>query len=85
MGHVTSYPATLKQLDLSHNEITCWPSLPSISESDPYLRCYSDQIEKCTEDDVENQHQIKTSKHSKSSTFRSNILKAVCRHRKHLR
>lgn len=43
MGHVTSYPASLKQLDLGHNEITCWPSLPRIAASDPHLACYNPQ------------------------------------------
>lgn len=41
MGYVTSYPASLRQLDLSHNEITCWPSLPRLSSSDPHLLCYN--------------------------------------------
>lgn len=43
MGHVTSYPASLKQLDLGHNEISCWPSLPRIAASDPHLACYNPQ------------------------------------------
>ncbi|KAG8224988.1 hypothetical protein J437_LFUL005999, partial [Ladona fulva] len=30
MGHITSYPGSLKQLDLSHNQICCWPSLPQL-------------------------------------------------------
>lgn len=30
MSHITSYPATLKQLDLSNNQISCWPSLPQV-------------------------------------------------------
>lgn len=46
MGHVTSYPASLKQLDLGHNEITCWPSLPRIAASDPHLACYNQQESK---------------------------------------
>ncbi|CRK89702.1 CLUMA_CG003464, isoform A [Clunio marinus] len=37
MGHITSYPSSLKQLDLGHNEISCWPSLPRIAASDPHL------------------------------------------------
>lgn len=41
MGHVTSYPLYLRQLDLSHNEISCWPSLATINSSDPYLACYN--------------------------------------------
>ncbi|CAG9138603.1 unnamed protein product [Plutella xylostella] len=44
MSYVTSYPTSLRQLDLSHNEITCWPSLPQLenfssAEGDP-LACY---------------------------------------------
>ncbi|XP_044740580.1 leucine-rich repeat serine/threonine-protein kinase 1 isoform X2 [Chrysoperla carnea] len=35
MSHITSYPNTLKQLDLSHNQITCWPSLPQVGEPSP--------------------------------------------------
>ncbi|XP_063898869.1 leucine-rich repeat serine/threonine-protein kinase 1-like [Helicoverpa armigera] len=31
MSYVTAYPTSLRQLDLSHNEITCWPSLPQVS------------------------------------------------------
>lgn len=46
MGHVTSYPASLKQLDLGHNEITCWPSLPRLAASDPHLACYNPQENK---------------------------------------
>ncbi|ETN67521.1 Leucine-rich repeat kinase [Anopheles darlingi] len=48
MGHVTSYPASLKQLDLGHNEISCWPSLPRIAASDPHLMCYNPQEAKRT-------------------------------------
>ncbi|XP_017968519.1 leucine-rich repeat serine/threonine-protein kinase 1 isoform X2 [Drosophila navojoa] len=80
MGHVTSYPATLKQLDLSHNEISCWPSLPRITESDPHLLCYSHvQLPENTDEPV-----YKASKGS-SCSFRASVLKSVCRHRRHLR
>lgn len=41
MGHVTSYPVFLRQLDLSHNEISCWPSLVTVNSGDPYLACYN--------------------------------------------
>lgn len=41
MGHVTSYPCFLRQLDLSHNEISCWPSLVTVNSADPYLACYN--------------------------------------------
>lgn len=47
MSHITSYPASLKQLDLSHNQITCWPSLPQIEACDlmelAHLTCYQTQ------------------------------------------
>lgn len=43
MGHVTSYPAYLRQLDLSHNEISCWPSLATIHSADPYIACYNSE------------------------------------------
>lgn len=46
MGHITSYPSSLKQLDLGHNEISCWPSLPRIAASDPHLACYNPQVRK---------------------------------------
>ncbi len=86
MGYVTSYPASLRQLDLSHNEITCWPSLPRLTASDPHLMCYnndgsataschssSNSIHKI--DDVEDV----------SRSLRNVVLKSVCQHRKHLR
>ncbi|ALC46696.1 Lrrk [Drosophila busckii] len=84
MGHVTSYPATLKQLDLSHNEISCWPSLPRITESDPHLLCYS-YVQLA--DSMEEPAYKSTSSSSKGSTcsFRASVLKSVCRHRRHLR
>lgn len=44
MSHVTSYPNSLKQLDLSHNQISVWPSLPQIETQDnmelAHLACY---------------------------------------------
>lgn len=90
MGHVTSFPSTLKQLDLSHNEISCWPSLPRITESDPHLLCYS-FVERSSLDtatgDFEQASFAKPSANSnnKSTSFRSTVLKSVCRHRRHLR
>lgn len=45
MSHITSYPSSLKQLDLSHNQITCWPSLPQVEAQDimemANVACYS--------------------------------------------
>ncbi|XP_062127004.1 LOW QUALITY PROTEIN: leucine-rich repeat serine/threonine-protein kinase 1 [Drosophila sulfurigaster albostrigata] len=82
MGHVTSYPATLKQLDLSHNEISCWPSLPRITDSDPNLLCYSYvQLPEGSSDEPI----YKTPAKGSSCSFRASVLKSVCRHRRHLR
>ncbi|XP_054737581.1 leucine-rich repeat serine/threonine-protein kinase 1 isoform X1 [Anastrepha obliqua] len=86
MGHVTSYPATLKQLDLSHNEISCWPSLPRITaDFDPHLLCYS-LVEYSTSDTTEETPAFtKPVVSGKATSFRSTVLKSVCRHRRHLR
>lgn len=32
MSYITSYPSSLKQLDLSHNKICVWPSLPQVHD-----------------------------------------------------
>lgn len=44
MSHITSYPSSLKQLDLSHNQISVWPSLPQVEAQDNMelanLACY---------------------------------------------
>lgn len=106
MGHVTSYPATLKQLDLSHNEISCWPSLPRLNESDPHLRCYAvsahnsnhSHINRTNESSSLSYVEVKKmsttsfssnksnlNSSSSMSSFRSTVLKNVCRHRRHLR
>ncbi|XP_037707527.1 leucine-rich repeat serine/threonine-protein kinase 1 isoform X1 [Drosophila subpulchrella] len=86
MGHVTSYPATLKQLDLSHNEISCWPSLPRITESDPHLLCYSCvQLPEGREEEQAYKTNSSKGSSSSSTSFRASVLKSVCRHRRHLR
>lgn len=75
MGHVTSYPAFLRQLDLSHNEISCWPSLVTINSGDPYLACY--KIDPVTTNGCgaaavrENAH--------------NDLYASLCCHKKHLR
>lgn len=50
MSHITSYPSSLKQLDLSHNQITCWPSLPQVEAQDVMeqanLTCYASTLVK---------------------------------------
>ncbi|XP_052745709.1 leucine-rich repeat serine/threonine-protein kinase 1 isoform X2 [Bicyclus anynana] len=76
MSFVTSYPTSLRQLDLSHNEITCWPSLPQVenfgsSEGDP-LACYCPS--KCAR-----------ARPRSSGSVRSQLLSAACPARRHLR
>lgn len=48
MSHITSYPSSLKQLDLSHNHISVWPSLPQVEAPDNMelanLACYMDNV-----------------------------------------
>ncbi|XP_019848391.2 leucine-rich repeat serine/threonine-protein kinase 1 isoform X2 [Bactrocera dorsalis] len=86
MGHVTSYPSTLKQLDLSHNEISCWPSLPRITnDSDPHLLCYSFIDEPIAGSADDSNAYVKPVLSGKTTTFRSTVLKSVCQHRRHLK
>lgn len=51
MSHITSYPSSLKQLDLSHNQITVWPSLPQVEAQDMMevanLTCYATNTPTC--------------------------------------
>ncbi|XP_070508188.1 leucine-rich repeat serine/threonine-protein kinase 1 isoform X2 [Chironomus tepperi] len=99
MGHITSYPSSLKQLDLGHNEISCWPSLPRIAAADPHLACYNPQIDpgqqkatgstsksSSTSSYSSDQVQVKASASSNNITsLRTAVLKSVCCHRRHLR
>ncbi|KAJ0169751.1 hypothetical protein K1T71_014357 [Dendrolimus kikuchii] len=78
MSYVTSYPTSLRQLDLSHNEITCWPSLPQVesfgsSEGDP-LTCYCPNSSGNTR-----------SRPRSGGSVRSQLLNAACPARRHLR
>lgn len=98
MSHITSYPASLKQLDLGHNEISCWPSLPRIAASDPHLACYNPQLDQqklpgnaskasstsSYSSDVQVQVKASTSSNNITS-LRTAVLKSVCCHRRHLR
>lgn len=70
MGHVTSYPAFLRQLDLSHNEISCWPSLVTVNSGDPYLACYK----------IESGSTAATREKSNNDLYST-----LCCHKKHLR
>ncbi|XP_045530212.1 leucine-rich repeat serine/threonine-protein kinase 1 isoform X2 [Pieris brassicae] len=76
MSYVTSYPTNLRQLDLSHNEISCWPSLPQMesfgSDGSP-LACY------CPNGGV---GRIRP---RSGGSVRSQLLSAACPARRHLR
>ncbi|XP_047039612.1 leucine-rich repeat serine/threonine-protein kinase 1-like [Helicoverpa zea] len=78
MSYVTAYPTSLRQLDLSHNEITCWPSLPQVenfgsTEGDP-LACY-----------CPNSANNVRSRPRSGGSVRSQLLSAACPARRHLR
>lgn len=81
MSYITSYPASLKHLDLSNNRISCWPSLPQIDVPDPLeqakIACYCPAT-KIQSPVLPNNRQTITS-------LRDIILLSVCSHRRHLR
>ncbi|XP_072749395.1 leucine-rich repeat serine/threonine-protein kinase 1 [Anoplolepis gracilipes] len=82
MSHITSYPASLKQLDLSNNQITRWPSLPQIDSSDSMEQantaCYCPAVNAQSPSIVPGNRQTPTS-------MRDIVLQSVCVHRRHLR
>ncbi|KAJ8679026.1 hypothetical protein QAD02_014813 [Eretmocerus hayati] len=81
MSHITSYPATLKQLDLSNNQISCWPSLPQVDCADEMEQaitaCY------CPSTGV--QSPVVPTNRQTTSSLRDVVLMSVCSHRRHLR
>lgn len=81
MSHITSYPASLKQLDLSNNQISRWPSLPQVDSSDSMEQantaCY------CPVTNA--QSPIISSNRQIPSSLRDIVLQSVCIHRRHLR
>lgn len=81
MSHITSYPASLKQLDLSNNQITRWPSLPQIDSSDSMEQantaCY------CPATNA--QSPIVSNNRQTPTSMREIVLQSVCTHRRHLR
>ncbi|KAG5883328.1 hypothetical protein JTB14_032528 [Gonioctena quinquepunctata] len=83
MSHITSYPSSLKQLDLSHNQITVWPSLPQVEAQDNMelanLACYmsTTSFRGKTPDIVARRQSGRSVRHI--------VLHSVCSHRRHLR
>ncbi|XP_065157528.1 leucine-rich repeat serine/threonine-protein kinase 1 isoform X3 [Atheta coriaria] len=81
MSHITSYPSSLKQLDLSHNQISVWPSLPQVEAQDEMelanLACYSNS---CCKDKLP-----VMARRQSGRSVRNIVLHTVCSHRRHLR
>ncbi|KAG7189414.1 hypothetical protein KM043_017118 [Ampulex compressa] len=81
MSHITSYPASLKQLDLSNNQISRWPSLPQVDGADlmeqANTACY------CPATNV--QSPIVPNNRQTATSLRDIVLMSVCTHRRHLR
>ncbi|XP_067008597.2 leucine-rich repeat serine/threonine-protein kinase 1 [Anabrus simplex] len=81
MSYITSYPASLKQLDLSHNQIYCWPSLPQVEGIDgielSMTACYAPEF------GAKGGNKLPPMPGRRS--LRSAILNVVCIHRRHLR
>ncbi|KAH0560147.1 leucine-rich repeat serine/threonine-protein kinase 1 [Cotesia glomerata] len=81
MSHITSYPASLKQLDLSNNQISCWPSLPQVDGADlmeqASTACY------CPATNI--QSPMVSNNRQTITSLRDVVLMSVCTHRRHLR
>ncbi|KZC04554.1 Leucine-rich repeat serine/threonine-protein kinase 1 [Dufourea novaeangliae] len=82
MSHITSYPASLKQLDLSNNQISRWPSLPQVDSADimeqANTACY------CPITNVQSP-KVPGSNRQTATSLRDVVLMSVCTHRRHLR
>ncbi|KMQ95071.1 leucine-rich repeat serine threonine-protein kinase 1-like protein [Lasius niger] len=83
MSHITSYPASLKQIDLSNNQITRWPSLPQVDSSDSMEQantaCY------CPTVSAQASPSIVPGNRQTPTSMRDIVLQSVCAHRRHLR
>ncbi|XP_015840648.1 leucine-rich repeat serine/threonine-protein kinase 1 isoform X3 [Tribolium castaneum] len=83
MSHITSYPSSLKQLDLSHNQITCWPSLPQVEAQDVMelanIACYASS--------VGSREKVSgiAARRQPGRSVRNTVLHSVCSHRRHLK
>lgn len=82
MSHITSYPASLKQLDLSNNQITRWPSLPPVDGTDVMeeanTACY------CPTTNAQSP-MVPGGNRQTATSLRDVVLMSVCTHRRHLR
>ncbi|KAK9885098.1 hypothetical protein WA026_009320 [Henosepilachna vigintioctopunctata] len=83
MSHITSYPSSLRQLDLSHNQISCWPSLPQVDTQDVMelanIACY------CNINNHKDKNPSISVQRQSSRSVRNTVLHSVCSHRRHLR
>jgi len=77
MSHITTYPATLKQLDLSHNNIMVWPSLPQVGGAHAHVACFA-----ATSDAEAPVGQIPR---LSGCGLRNIVLNALCTHRRHVK
>ncbi|KRT85722.1 Ankyrin repeat-containing protein [Oryctes borbonicus] len=84
MSHITSYPSSLKQLDLSHNQITVWPSLPQVEAQDMMevanVTCYATSTSMSRD-----KLPIIGVRRQNTRSVRNTVLHTVCSHRRHLR
>ncbi|KAI4458153.1 ankyrin repeat and protein kinase domain-containing protein [Holotrichia oblita] len=84
MSHITSYPSSIKQLDLSHNQITVWPSLPQVEAQDMMevanVTCYATNTSMSRD-----KLPIIGVRRQSSRSVRNTVLHTVCSHRRHLR
>lgn len=100
MSHITSYPSSLKQLDLSHNQITCWPSLPQVEAQDVMelanIACYASNL--ASREKVSGIAGIISiiiiiiiwrlcvlARRQPGRSVRNTVLHSVCSHRRHLK
>ncbi|KAK6640323.1 hypothetical protein RUM44_012009 [Polyplax serrata] len=77
MGHITSFPCSLKQLDLSYNNISSWFDLPAYEQ--PFganIVCYSCESSKVSKA-VGNQ--------PSGGGHRNALMNSLCPHRRHLK
>lgn len=81
MSHITSYPASLKHLDLSNNQISCWPSLPQVDGSDPVEQA----VTACYCPGSNAQVPLVSNNRQTATSFRDIVLMSVCSHRRHLK